>query len=37
MQRRTDYGTEASSFRRGKSSSPPQDEEEDANVIYSCA
>ena len=37
MQHRAASGTEASSSRRGKSSSPPQDKEEDANVIYSCA
>jgi len=37
MQHRAASGTEASSSRRGKSSSPLQDEEEDANVIYSCA
>ena len=37
MQRRMTYGTEASSPRRSKSPSPPQDKEEDENVIYSCA
>ena len=34
MQRRAVFGTEASSSRRDKSSSLPQDEEENSNVIY---
>ena len=37
MQHRTAFGTEASSSRRSKLSSPLQDEEGDANVIYSYA
>ena len=37
MQHTTASGTEASLSRRGKSSSPFQEEEEDANVIYRCA
>ena len=37
MQCRKTSGTEASSSRRSKSLSPPQDEKEDENVIYSCA
>ena len=37
MQRRMASGTEASLSRRSKSPSPPQDEQEDKNFIYSCA
>ena len=37
MQRRAVSGIEASSSKKDKSSSLPQDEEENANVIYSCA
>ena len=37
MQCKTTFGAEASSSRRSKSPSPPQDKEEDENVIYSCA
>ena len=36
MERRTASGAEASSFGRSRSPSPPQDKEEDKNVIYSC-
>ena len=37
MQHRTASGVEASSSRRSRSPSPLQDEEEEENVIYSCA
>ena len=37
MQRRAPSRTKASSSKRDKPSSPPQDKEEDANVIYSYA
>ena len=37
MQCRMASGTEASLSRRSKSPSPPQDEQEDKNFIYSCA
>ena len=37
MQCRMTFGVRASLSRMSKSSSPPQDEEEDENVIYRCA
>ena len=37
MQHKMTSRAEASSSRRSKSPNPPQDEEEDENVIYNCA